>query len=88
MDIDTDGLEAAHRAYVRRKEQMAHIDISDGIRARMALIAAIRAYVQTTDVPVERPPSPSGRPAPPSPARPMTDQAWVRLDSFVFDADE
>jgi hypothetical protein len=88
MDIDTDGLEAAHRAYVRRMEQMAHIDISDGIRARMALIAAIRGYVQATDMPVARPHPAAGRPAPVTDARPMTDSAWVRLDSFVFDADE
>jgi hypothetical protein len=82
MEIDTQGLETAHRAFVRRRSQMAQIDTTENVRERLALIAAIRAYVLTTQPPAQPPPE-----AQPAPARTgaRATVTLVPLDSFVFD---
>ncbi len=101
MELNTQGLETAHRAYVRRRSQMAQIDTTDSIRDRLALIAAIRAYVLATH-PASQPPSLSpAQPPAMSPVQPLTPRPEVRgvagdgrmqrttvivpLDTFVFE---
>ncbi len=86
MELNTQGLETAHRAYVRRRSQMAQIDTTDSIRDRLALIAAIRAYVLATHPasqpathPASQPPSLSpAQPPAMSPVQPLTPRPEVR----------
>jgi hypothetical protein len=88
MELDTQGLETAHRAYVRRRSQMAQIDTTESVRDRLALIAAIRAYVLTTQ-PIAPPAAPLSAASPP-PVRSAAvherrTTVLVPLDTFVFD---
>lgn len=89
MELDTQGLETAHRAFVRRRSQMAQIDTTENVRERLALIAAIRAYVLTTQ-PQAQPPaalqSALARAAvAPASVAIAASPVLVPLDSFVFD---
>ncbi|MFO1088168.1 MAG: hypothetical protein U1E46_01155 [Hyphomicrobiales bacterium] len=48
MQLDWQGLEAAQCAYDRRLELLSRFDSTGPMRERLAVVAAIRAYLQVT----------------------------------------